>query len=97
MLLTPDRNACGAAAFVPRAWAPERDHAERLHRTPPEGSAGGLTDRRLCSGGHADHVLHTSKPQRAAIEWARKEGHKPLVARVRHLNNKKNPDHWREA
>lgn len=38
-------------------------------------------------------MLHTSKPQRAAIEWARKEGHKPLVARVRHLNNKKNPDH----
>lgn len=35
-------------------------------------------------------MLHTSKTQRAAIEWARKEGHKPLVARVRHLNNKKN-------
>jgi hypothetical protein len=24
-------------------------------------------------------------------------GHHPLVARVRHLNNKKIPDHWRSA
>ena len=46
---------------------------------------------------HADHVLHTSKTQQEAIDWARKNGHKPLVARVRHLNDKKKPDHWREA
>jgi hypothetical protein len=44
---------------------------------------------------HADHVLHTSKTQAEAIAWARKGGHNPLVARVRHLNNKKIPDHWR--
>jgi hypothetical protein len=25
------------------------------------------------------------------------KGHHPLVARVRHLNSKKNPDHWRSA
>jgi len=25
----------------------------------------------------------------------KKQGHKPLVARVRHLNSKRNPDHWR--
>jgi hypothetical protein len=46
---------------------------------------------------HADHVLITFKTQREAIDWAKKQGHAPLVARVRHLNNKKSPDHWRSA
>lgn len=46
---------------------------------------------------HADHVIHTSKTQKDAIEWSRTQGHHPLVARVRHLNDKKNPDHWRTA
>jgi len=45
----------------------------------------------------ADHALHTSKTQKDAIDWARKQGHNPLVARVRHLNDKKIPDHWRSA
>ena len=46
---------------------------------------------------HADHVLGTFKTQKEAIDWARQNGHSPLVARVRHLNNKKIPDHWRAA
>ena len=46
---------------------------------------------------HADHVLFTSRTQKEATDWARRQGHKPLVARVRHLNDKKKPDHWREA
>jgi hypothetical protein len=46
---------------------------------------------------HADSVLYTSNTQREAIDWAKQKGHKPLVARVRHLNDKKNPDHWRAA
>jgi hypothetical protein len=46
---------------------------------------------------HADHVLHTSRTQAEAVAWAQKEGHSPLVARVRHLNDKKKPDHWRAA
>jgi hypothetical protein len=46
---------------------------------------------------HADHVLAIFKTQEEAIEWARKQGHSPLVARVRHLNDKKMPDHWRAA
>ena len=46
---------------------------------------------------HADHVLGTFKTQREAIDWAKKQGHSPLVARVRHLNDKKKPDHWRSA
>ena len=32
-----------------------------------------------------------------SIDWAKKNGHAPLVARVRHLNDKKKPDHWRAA
>jgi hypothetical protein len=44
---------------------------------------------------HADSVLHTSPTQFAAIEWAKENGHVPHVARVRHFNNKRNPDHWR--
>lgn len=35
--------------------------------------------------------------QQAAIEEARKDGHHPLVARVRTLNDKNKPDHWRAA
>ena len=46
---------------------------------------------------HADHAFATFKTQKEAIDWARKSGHKPHVARVRHLNDKKKPDHWRSA
>jgi hypothetical protein len=46
---------------------------------------------------HASNVLGTFNTQREAIEWARKQAHAPLVARVRHLNDKKRPDHWRSA
>lgn len=42
-----------------------------------------------------DHVLHTTSTQAAAIHWAKTNGHTPHVARVRHLNDKKRPDHWR--
>jgi hypothetical protein len=44
---------------------------------------------------HADHVVHSSKTQEEAIEWAKKNGQNPHVARVRHLNDKNKPDHWR--
>jgi hypothetical protein len=46
---------------------------------------------------HADHALNTCKTQQEAIDWAKKNGHTPHVARVRHLHDKKKPDHWREA
>lgn len=46
---------------------------------------------------HADHVLNTFRTQHEAIAWAKGSGHSPLVARVRHLNDKKKPDHWRAA
>jgi hypothetical protein len=40
---------------------------------------------------HADHVLATFKTQHEAIGWSKRQGHSPLVARVRHLNDKKKP------
>jgi len=46
---------------------------------------------------HRDHVLATFKTQHEAIAWAKAQSHHPLVARVRHLNDKKAPDHWRSA
>ena len=46
---------------------------------------------------HTDHVLHTSSTQEQAISWAKSNGHTPHVARVRHLNNKPTPDHWRKV
>ena len=46
---------------------------------------------------HADHVLHTASTQADAITWAKRNGHSPHIARVRHLNDKKIPDHWRAA
>lgn len=46
---------------------------------------------------HANSVLSTHRTQHDAIMWAKARGHNPLVARVRHLNNKRIPDHWRSA
>ena len=46
---------------------------------------------------HADNVLSTFKTQKEGLDWAKSKGHAPLVARVRHLNDKKKPDHWRAA
>jgi hypothetical protein len=40
-------------------------------------------------------MLGTFKTQKEAIDWAKKNGHTPHVARVHHLNDKKKPDHWR--
>jgi hypothetical protein len=42
-----------------------------------------------------DRVLETFKTQAEAITWAKSHGHSPRVARIRHLNDKKIPDHWR--
>jgi hypothetical protein len=42
-----------------------------------------------------DRFLKAFKTQAEAITWAKNEGHSPHVARVRHLNDKKIPDHWR--
>jgi hypothetical protein len=46
---------------------------------------------------HADRLLGTFKTQSDAIAWAKKMGHHPLVARLRHLNSKRIPDNWDRA
>jgi hypothetical protein len=44
-----------------------------------------------------DLTLATFNTQHEAIEWAKNQAHTPHVARVRHLNDKKVPDHWRKV
>jgi len=63
----------------------------------PKGRAEGSAIEGYVVEDHADNVLGTFKTQKEAIDWARAQGHNPLVARVRHLNDKKIPDHWRAA
>jgi hypothetical protein len=61
----------------------------------PKGRPEGAPIEDYVAEDHADRILGTFKTQREAIEWAKKNGHATLVARVRHLNDKKKPDHWR--
>ncbi len=68
-------------------------YVEARPKGRPEGSA--ITDYVVEDQG--DKVLGTFKTQHEAIAWAKSKGHSPLVARVRHLNDKKRPDHWRAA
>jgi hypothetical protein len=44
-----------------------------------------------------DHILATFKTQQEAINCPKRDGYAPVVARVRHLNDKKKPDQWRAA
>jgi hypothetical protein len=60
-------------------------YIEARPKDRPEGSA---TDDFV-----VDHVLATFKTKKEAINRARKKNHSPLVARVRHLNDEKIPDH----
>ena len=62
---------------------------------PPKGRPEGSAIDDYVVEDHADHVLETFKTQHEAIDWAKENGHTPLVVRVRHLNDKKIPDHWR--
>lgn len=66
-------------------------YVEARPKGRPEGSA--ITD--YVVEDHADNVLATCKTQKEGIDWAKSKGHTPHVARVRHLNDKKRPDHWR--
>ncbi len=45
----------------------------------------------------ADHLLGSCRTQEEALDWARSRGLSPLVPMVRHLNDKKEPAHWRPA
>jgi len=68
-------------------------YVEARPKGRPEGSA---IEGYVVEDG-ADNVLKSFNTQREAIDWAKKEGHHPLVARVRHENNKTKLDHWRSA
>jgi len=68
-------------------------YVEARPKGRPEGSA--IQD--YVVEDHANHELGTFKTQKEAIDWAKAKGHAPLVARVRHLNDKKKLDHWRSA
>jgi hypothetical protein len=61
----------------------------------PKGQVGTRIDDFVVED-HAKHVLHTAKTQEDAIAWETQNGHSPHVARVRHLSDKKIPDHWRK-
>ena len=61
----------------------------------PKGRAEGDPITDYAVEDHADHVLGTFRTQHESIEWAKRNGHSPHVARVRHLNDKKKPDLWR--
>ena len=63
----------------------------------PKGRVEGSPIEDFVVEGQADHPLASFKTQHEAIEWAKKLRSCPLVARVRHLNDKKKPDHWRAA
>ena len=57
----------------------------------PKGRPQGSATEDYVVEDHADHALATTTMQREAIKWAKKNGHTPLVARVRHLNDKNAP------
>jgi hypothetical protein len=63
----------------------------------PKGRPAGSPVQDYVVEDHANNVLGSFRTQEEAIEWAKSRGHAPLVARVRHLNDKKRPDHWRSA
>jgi hypothetical protein len=44
-----------------------------------------------------DKLLETFTTQEEAIAWGKQNGHTLHVARVRHLSDKRNPDHWRKV
>ena len=46
---------------------------------------------------HADGVLQTAETQAEAIGRAGRNGHEPVVARVRHRNDEKEPDRLRRV
>ena len=57
----------------------------------PKGRADGSPIDDFVVEDGADQVLKIFSTQKGAIDWAKQQGHHPLVARVRHLNNKKCP------
>ena len=77
------------------AWKDQEKERNVYVEARPKGRPEGSSIEDFVVEDHADHVLGTFKTQKEAIDWARKNGHSPLVARVRHLNDKKIPNQAR--
>jgi hypothetical protein len=63
----------------------ENDMANVYVEARPKGRPEGSPIEDYVVEDHADHALATFRTQREAIEWATRQGHHPLVARVRHF------------
>jgi hypothetical protein len=61
----------------------------------PKAARRGAPSRIMSSRSKGVACSRYFKKQEEAIGWAKSQGHSPHVARVRHLNDKKIPDHWR--
>jgi Rrf2 family protein len=77
------------------AWKEEQTMSVVYIEAGPKGRQEGSPIEDYVVEDHADSVLATFKTQHDAVAWAKREGHTPHVARVRHLNKKSQPDHWR--
>jgi hypothetical protein len=64
---------------------------------PRKGTQGGSSAEEYTVVDEGSRVLAVLKTKGDAIDWARLHGHCPLIARERHLNDKKKPEHWRSA
>jgi hypothetical protein len=76
---------------------PDEDMANVYIEARPKGRPEGDPIDDYVVEDHTDKVLSPFRTLQEAIDWVKKSGHVPLVARVRHLNDKKKPDHWRAA
>ncbi len=63
----------------------------------PKGRAEGSPIEDYVVEEQGDRVMGVFRTQKEAIDWARRMGHHPLVARVRHMHDKNKPDLWRSA
>jgi hypothetical protein len=68
-------------------------YIEALPKGHPEGSP----IEGYVAEDHVDRVLGTFTTPKEAIDWIKSRGYVPLVARVRHRNDKTNPSHWRKV
>jgi hypothetical protein len=61
----------------------ERDEMANVYvEARPKGRPEGTAIEDFVVEDHADHVLTSYRTQQEAMEWARRSGHAPLVARV---------------
>jgi hypothetical protein len=63
----------------------------------PKGRPKGSPITNYVAKNYSGDIVKTSKKQEKLVEWAKNEGHDPLIARVRKLNNRKIRGHWRSA